>query len=139
FKNGLDPALLNTILCLEVIPNTILGWYNKATTMESQFQCYKSSMSCRTPPQNNTCQQNCRGQNQYHNSGPYYTPKQKAADTMDIDQLSLSPEEYGHRKGEGLCFNCGIQGHCIAVCPKNTSRSNQGPCHSNNENWHNKK
>ena len=90
---------------MDTVPDTIEGWYEKASHFENQWQKARAiaSRSNRTdrPKKKNYSRPNVR---------------EKDPDAMDVDAVRLSKEDRDRYVKEGRCFNCGNKGHLSREC-----------------------
>jgi len=118
YQKSLKPKLVERIMSMERIPETIEEWCEKAILFDNNWRRLMTAMG-RNPRygQNNGQEQN------YQNSSRNRDPN-----AMDID--AMSPERQKLMK-EGKCFNCEKPGHRSKDCdqprkrkfPQNNNRS----------------
>lgn len=114
FQMGIKPYLMNRIYAMETVPTTIEVWMEKAALFDDNFRTA----------------QNVSQNNPHHGAfqRPQFKPKfhqtarPRDPNAMDVDRITLSPEEKDRYFKEALCFECGQRGHRAAVC-----RNCQGP------------
>ena len=109
-KETLPPQLLQKIYGGETIPETLTGWYKKATLQEQIRQDLKQAFG-NTSQKNNT---------QYvprkFNFQPWRDPN-----AMDIDILMA--EERSDLMRKCACFRCKVQGHLSRDCLKKEKKT----------------
>jgi len=105
FTTGLKTPLVNRIYGMDTVPDTVEGWYEKASHFENQWQKARAiaSRSNRTdrPKKKNYSRPSVR---------------ERDPDAMDVDAIRLSREDRDKYIKEGRCFNCGNKGHLSREC-----------------------
>jgi len=101
YQKSLKPAIIEKIMSMENIPDTIEEWYEKAILFDNNWQCLMTAMG-RNPRYN-------PGQNRTN----YNSSRTQDLDAMDID--AMSPKRQKLMK-EGKCFNCEKPGHRSRDC-----------------------
>jgi hypothetical protein len=87
FASGLPPSLMKRIYSMDTPPETIDGWYKKASHFQVQWKCAKLVAA-----QHKSSHTNPR----HFSTTTFHTKKEKDPDAMDVDAVSigkLSPEE----------------------------------------------
>jgi len=103
YQKSLKPKLVERIMSMERIPETIEEWCDKAILFDNNWRRLMTTLG-RNPRFNQN-----NGQDQtYQNSS-----RTKDPNAMDID--AMSPEHQKLMK-EGKCFNCEKQGHRSRNC-----------------------
>jgi len=108
YQKSLKPAIVEKIMSMENIPDTIEDWYEKAILFDNNWQRLMTAMSCNT--------QYNPGQNRTYPSNNSWTWD---PDAMDIN--AMSPEWQKLMK-EGKCFNCKKPGHWSHDCNQSQKR-----------------
>ena len=116
FQKGIKNVLMEKIYAMETVPTTIEGWINKAQIFENNWKQGQIVKKEKHYDGNERTRQN-----PFH-SKPYQGTKPRDPNAMDVDRITLSPEEKDRYFREALCFECGQKGHRAAVC-----RNRQGP------------
>jgi len=103
YQKSLKPKLVERIMSMENIPETIEEWCEKAILFDNNWWRLMTTMGC-TPQNDQNSGQNRNYQNQSQN---------RDSNAMDIN--AMSPE---HQKlfKEGKCFNCQKPGHRSRDC-----------------------
>ena len=104
FKETLPPQLLQRIYGGETIPETLSGWYKKATLQEQLRWDIKQAFG-------NTSQKN----NMQYIPQKYNFQPWRDLNAMDIDIFMA--EERTNLIKKGTCFRCREQGHLSRDCP----------------------
>ena len=104
FTTGLKTPLVNQIYGMDTVPDTIEGWYEKASHFENQWQKARAITS-RSNKTERTKKKNYRP-----------NVRERHPDTMDVDAVQLSREDRDKYIKEGRCFNCGNKGHLSREC-----------------------
>jgi len=113
FQSGIKVPLMKQIFAMEHVPSTIEGWIEKASLFDSNNRMAYAVGRGPFPYTPHV---------QYHKYKPYHGAKPRDPNAMDVDRITLSPEEKDRYFKEALCFECGQKGHRAAVC-----RNRQGP------------
>ena len=119
FAQGLRPDLLNTLLYLPVIPETMDEWQEKACNE------IKKNAYCKTLLPSSKC--HYKWQFQHSNGNGRHHPRHHPNDEtvlMDVDvpiftqvnRVYTSEDKKQHHL-YGKCFNCSKQGHMAKDCP----------------------
>jgi hypothetical protein len=116
FQVGIKTALMKQIYAMETVPTTIEGWIKKAQTFENNWKQGQTVSREKYQGGNERTRQNT------FNPRPYHGARPRDPNAMDVDRITLSPEEKDRYFKEALCFECGQKGHRAAVC-----RNRQGP------------
>jgi len=105
FTTGLKTPLVNQIYGMDTVPDTIEGWYKKASHIENQWQKARAIAS-RSNKADKIKRKN------------YSRPnvRERDPDAMDVDAVRLSREDRDKYIKEGRCFNCGNKGHLSREC-----------------------
>jgi len=118
YQKSLKPKLVERIMSMERIPETIEGWCDKAILFDNNWRRLMTTLG-----RNPRFGQNGGQERTYQNSSRTRDPN-----AMDID--AMSPEHQKLMK-EGKCFNCEKPGHRSRDCdqprkrrfPQNNNRS----------------
>lgn len=116
FQVGIKTALMIQIYAMKTVPTTIEGWIKKAQTFENNWKQGQTVSREKYQGGNECTRQNTLNPRPYHGARP------RDPNDMDVDRITLSPEEKDCYFKEALCFECGQKGHRAAVC-----RNRQGP------------
>ena len=109
FQAGIKTSLMRQIFAMEHVPTTIEGWMEKAALFD-----HNNRMA-------NAVSKGNHHYTPHYQNKPSYAAKPRDPNAMDVDRISLSPEEKDRYFKESRCFECGKKGHRAAVC-----RSRQG-------------
>ena len=109
FERGIHQPLRKQIYLMEKVPDTIQGWFTKASLFDNNWRIANTGYETRSP-------------SSYQKTRPYNNQRSRTTNAITVNGATLSKEEKDRYFKEGLCFECGNKGHLVAACP-----NRQGP------------
>ena len=127
FRETLPPALQKQILCCESPPETLNGWYEKASRFHNNWRKMQRILNRGKPATTTTTTTGQTPQKKF-----YFPRKEKERDPMAMDVDKLTIEERAECMKTGRCFQCRKPGHLARDCTGQQQQQQQ------KKNWNGK-